>query len=531
MCRAPSLVFYRLETSRYALYALAGALESRRRFDELPRHFPHDEKDLLRQLDAIEAAGRRAVVAVSFPTACRDAIAKTIRSCQLRVVSGELRRKGSQVPSSKVAGSETPGSHVLGLRRSGSQDAAAAFPDPMWSAATCRRFQSADMSAHSKATPERRDTHSTSEHRQNACATSEHEQDARATRPFFIAGGAHPTALPEDALNLGFDLVAIGEGEATFVELVERFDQGADCESGDWRSIDFRSVAGIAWLDAEGRCVVNPARAPIDLDDYAPSPTRLQRFGHIEITRGCPFGCAFCQTSHIHGRRPRHRSVERVRDYVERMRRAGIRDVRFIAPDAFGYGSPDGRRLNVDALEELLGRVREAAGPEGRVYFGTFPSEVRPEHVTHETLALVRRYARNDLLVVGAQAGSDRLLEACGRGHTVEDVYAAVGRIRAAGLGASVDFIFGLPGETEEDRRQTARVMNDLAEMGARIHAHSFMPLPQTRFASGAPGRAEGEIREAANRLLSSGDLYGNWESQEGLARAFRRLGAEGAGG
>jgi B12-binding domain/radical SAM domain protein len=447
MNRPLSLVLYRVETSRYSLYALAGALESRRRFDALPMHFPHDEKDLLRQAAAIHAAGRRAVVAFSFPTACRDAVARAVRS---------IRGTGFQ-PVSDGRG------------------------------------------AHS---------------------ASRHGQDARATHPFLIAGGAHPTALPEDALSLGFDLIAVGEGEATFVDLMDHLDEG-----DDWRS-----VAGIAYLDPSNRCVVNPSRPPIDLDDYAPSPARLGRFGHIEITRGCPFGCAFCQTSAIHGRRPRHRSVERIAHYVELMRRTGLLDVRFIAPDAFAYGSPDGRQLNLESIENLLRRVRETAGPEARIYFGTFPSEVRPEHVTPETLDLVRRYAHNDLLIVGAQAGSDRLLEACRRGHTVQDVYAAVRLIRRAGLDASVDFIFGLPGETDEDRRQTARVMTDLAAMGARIHAHSFMPLPQTPFASCAPGRAEGEIREAANRLLSSGDLYGNWETQEGLARAFRRFGAEAAG-
>ena len=56
-------------------------------------------------------------------------------------------------------------------------------------------------------------------------------------------------------------------------------------------------------------------------------------------------------------------------------------------------------------------------GPTGRIFFGTFPSELRPEHVSPRALALITRYCDNRVVILGGQSGSDRVLEAMGRGQ------------------------------------------------------------------------------------------------------------------
>ncbi len=344
-----------------------------------------------------------------------------------------------------------------------------------------------------------------------------------ADRALYVAGGPHPTGDPEGTLRMGFDVVVRGEGEETLAELLKRF----DCDEG------YADVKGVAYFDGEYR--FTGWRPPVNLDRYPPFAARHGMFGPIEITRGCPFACYFCQTPRMFGSRVRHRSVEQVCRYVEVMRRRGLTDVRFTSPNAFSYGSPDGKRLNVARLEELLEGVREAVGPKGRLFIGSFPSEVRPEHVTEETVELVLKYASNDNLVIGAQSGSQRVLDACHRGHSVEDVYNAVKLTLKAGLKANVDFIFGLPGETEEDAEQTIKVMKELAEMGARIHAHTFMPLPQTPFAKAPAGRVSGKLRKAINSLICKGKVYGAWERQEKIAEMIERymrtgdVGCEGA--
>jgi B12-binding domain/radical SAM domain protein len=207
--------------------------------------------------------------------------------------------------------------------------------------------------------------------------------------------------------------------------------------------------------------------------------------------------------------------MDTIARYAGVIRQRGLRDVRVVTPNAFSYGSTDGRTLNLPALEGLLVTLRKTLGDEGRLYFGSFPSEVRPEHVNPATVELVTRYASNDNLVIGAQSGSDRVLKHCGRGHGVAEVFSAVSHTLAAGLRAQVDFIFGLPGETREDLNATIDVIRQLAAMGALIHAHTFVPLPQTRFAQSPPGRIHGRLREVIRELVRNGHLHGVWHRQE----------------
>jgi len=101
----------------------------------------------------------------------------------------------------------------------------------------------------------------------------------------------------------------------------------------------------------------------------------------------------------------------------------------------------------------------------------------------------------------------------------VADIVAAVAATRRAGLKANVDFIFGLPGETEADQERTLALIRRLVAMGARIHAHWFMPLPQTRFAASPPSALAPRFGVELARLAAAGVLYGQWREQESLAR------------
>jgi B12-binding domain/radical SAM domain protein len=198
-------------------------------------------------------------------------------------------------------------------------------------------------------------------------------------------------------------------------------------------------------------------------------------------------------------------------------------DIRFISPNAFSYGSHDGKLLNLPVLEDLLINIKKIIGADGKIYFGTFPSEVRPEHVTEETLNLVSNYAANDNIVIGAQSGSQRILNSCNRGHSVEDVYNAVALTIKKGLLANVDFIFNLPNETEDDINLTIDLINELSKMGAKIHTHTFMPLPLTVFANEDVKEIRENTRKIISKLSSKGLAYGDWQKQEKLAIAIAK--------
>lgn len=329
-----------------------------------------------------------------------------------------------------------------------------------------------------------------------------------ASKTVFIAGGPHATGDPCGVLNMGFDIVVRGEGEETFPEIINRLMLGEDC----------KSVSGTTFLkDLE--CISNPLGKRPDINHYPPFAVRHKKFGPIEISRGCPWTCRFCQTPYIFGVRVRHRSIPNICKYVQIMKKEGLTDIRFISPNAFMYGSRDGKTLEIDAVTELLKSVREVLSHKGRVFFGTFPSEVRPESVTPETIELVSSYCDNDNIVIGGQSGSERILEQTCRGHGVEDIRRAVKLTIESGLKANVDLIFGLPGETEEDAHLTLLLAKELTKMGARIHAHTFMPLVGTPFKDMPPGKIEPEAKKELERLVSVGKVYGQWRSQEAIAR------------
>lgn len=249
-----------------------------------------------------------------------------------------------------------------------------------------------------------------------------------------------------------------------------------------------------------------------------------ERFGPIEITRGCVYACRFCQTPFFAGAAFRHRSVANVREWVRILAGRGHRDVRFLSPTSLSYGAA-GTDPELEAVEQLLAAVREEIGPERRLWFGTFPSEVRPEHVSHAALRLLRRYVTNRSLILGGQSGSDRVLAHSRRGHDVASIERAVALCIEHGFAPHVDFLFGMPGEDAADVEATFALMDRSTERGARAHGHAFLPLPGTPFRRAAPGALSQATRARLQRLASGGRLYGQWEQQAELARQLARPG------
>ena len=327
-------------------------------------------------------------------------------------------------------------------------------------------------------------------------------------KTIFLAGGPHPTGDPYRTLQIGFDLVIRGEGEEAFLELLNKIINDEN----------YFEIKGVSYLDKNREYVFTGNRGLLDINNYHPISKFYSKYGPIEITRGCPFACSYCQTSHIFGKKPRHRNIDNILDCVSMMKERNLNDFRVITPNAFSYGSEDGKNINYEKLESLLSSVRNLLGKEGRIFFGSFPSEVRPEHVDFDTVNIVKKYADNDNLVIGAQSGSQKILDFIRRGHDIQSIYKAVELTRQAGLKANVDFIFGLPSETDDDISLTLKVIKDLNKLGARIHAHTFMPLPQTPLKKEKGGKISPALRKEINRLCSNGILYGDWQKQEKIA-------------
>jgi B12-binding domain/radical SAM domain protein len=313
------------------------------------------------------------------------------------------------------------------------------------------------------------------------------------TDSIFIAGGPHPSGVPEETLEY-FDYVVIGEGEETLPELVKAIRE----------RVDPGKVPGIAYRNAEtGKVAITPKRPYADLDSYPCfNPEKLR--APIEISRGCPWGCKYCQTPRLFGRDVRHRSIDSI------VKNAGYySDLRFIASNAFGYGS-DGIHPRFDKVEKLLSALHKL--PDKKIFFGTFPSEVRPEFITDESAELVRKYCANDSLSLGAQSGSDRILKEIHRGHTVRDSISAVECCLEHEIVPAVDFIFGLPTETEEDQEKSLDLVRWICKKGGTVRAHYLTPLPGTPYASAVPAEVSDQVRRELGKLALGGKLTGYWE-------------------
>ncbi|HET6436793.1 MAG TPA: TIGR04013 family B12-binding domain/radical SAM domain-containing protein [Anaeromyxobacter sp.] len=317
-----------------------------------------------------------------------------------------------------------------------------------------------------------------------------------------LAGGPHASAAPAEVLRAGFDLVAVGEGEETLPAVLHNLGSGRG----------LAEVPGLAWLEQGAVRRTGRAR-PVDLDRFPPCAPLARRIGPIEITRGCPFGCRFCQTPFLFRARFRHRSLAEVRRWIRFHRDIATRDLRFLTPSALSWGSP-GEGCDLDAIEALLAAAREEAGPDRRLFFGSFPSELRPEHVSPRALALIRRYCDNRTVILGAQSGSERMLRAMGRGHGVAEVLRAVALCGQAGLRASVDVMLGLPGESEPDRAATRDLLGQVQALGGRAHVHAFMPLPGSPWAGEPPGDIDPATRALLERMEAGGAAHGQWRRQ-----------------
>jgi len=314
------------------------------------------------------------------------------------------------------------------------------------------------------------------------------EIDSSKVDAVYIAGGPHPSAMPEEALQ-HFDYVVIGEGEEALPELIAAINQGLDPES----------VAGIAYMKG-GMLRLTSGRKQADLDCYPPFQRPL--LAPVEISRGCPWGCAYCQTPRLFGREMRHRSVPVILEYARQHK-----DIRFTSPNSLAYGS-DGVHPRLDKVEFLLESLSDLKKP---IYFGTFPSEVRPEFVTDEALELITKYCSNRTLNIGGQSGSPEVLKAIGRGHLVEQVESACELCLGQRITPMVDLIFGLSMESVEDQRSSLRLAKWIIGKGGHVRAHHFMPLPGTPLAGSQPSPIADEVAAELGRMALEGKLTGSW--------------------
>lgn len=327
-------------------------------------------------------------------------------------------------------------------------------------------------------------------------------------RLFIIVGGPHASGDPQSILDMGADIVVIGEGEVTLPELVFNIQKAQNKEK-------ITNISGIAYYNATGQLIKEQTRNPIVLDDYCPyaENTSFSLHPPIELMRGCAFRCRFCQVGYMYGN-PRFRSIDNIMKIVKHYYKffkplKKQVDIRFIAPNSLGYMEKKRGQANTEALYNLVKRLKEY---DIRSFFGTFPSEVRPEYITPDILPLFDNL-ENKTISVGFQSGSDRVLRYMRRGHTVSDGLNAQDYLTSYGLTPLFDFLLGAPSETLEEQWETLDLIRDLGKP-AQVRLHYFMPLPGTPWASSLPSPLDKSIITEIGRLARVEIITGEFAKQ-----------------
>lgn len=267
-----------------------------------------------------------------------------------------------------------------------------------------------------------------------------------------IATGFHSTIDPEAVIAAtGVDACIRGEPEG----VVGRIAEGAD----------FADIDGLAFK-RDGRVVVNAEAAPVDLASL-PVPAfeslEVQKYFYeilgrnfllIETTRGCPYRCTFCSKV-MYGDTFRKKRPEQVCTEIDAaLEKTDVETAYFIDLE-FTVA----RELAEEVCRHLIAR-----GTPLR-----WCCQTRADNIDKELVSLMRE-AGCDLVHLGVESGSARILAESGKATTREAILEGARTIQAAGIETLAFFMFGLPGETDGEREETIEFAVELDPTYASFH-------------------------------------------------------------
>ena len=286
-----------------------------------------------------------------------------------------------------------------------------------------------------------------------------------------IVSSSDSTDRFEMYLEAGADFILMGEAEMTLPELINTIKKNDN---------DFFSIEGIAFY--HNKSVVKTKRRNVIKDlDALPFPAWdlvdmepyrrmwLKHAGYFSMnmgtTRGCPFKCNWCAKP-IYGNRYNSRSPKNVLTELKMLKnRFGFEHIWF-CDDIFGL-KPGWIKEFADLIEKENFSFKFKI--QGRVDLLLQEDNIRD---------LARAGCHN--IWMGAESGSQKILDAMDKGTTVEQIFEATQLLKKCGIRPSFFIQFGYLTETKEDIRKTIDMINELLpyEIGISVS----YPLPGTLF-------------------------------------------------
>jgi radical SAM superfamily enzyme YgiQ (UPF0313 family) len=276
--------------------------------------------------------------------------------------------------------------------------------------------------------------------------------DPRFNQTLIVLGGPDVSYNTAEYLQNGADLLVIGEGEQTLLEIV----QTALAMPG-FDVYSYQTIPGIALKWPDGTLFQTLAREKIRDLDTLPFPDRAKidlqlylnawksRHGQSAVSlstqRGCPYTCRWCSTA-VYGQSYRRRSPQNVVDEIVFLQKNYQFDLIWFVDDVFTIS-----HKWLDAFQAEL---------EKRSVNIQFECITRADRLNVTVLERLKS-AGCFRVWIGAESGSQRILDAMDRRVDARQVRAMIQAARQAGIEAGTFIMLGYPGETKADIYETLR--------------------------------------------------------------------------
>jgi len=247
------------------------------------------------------------------------------------------------------------------------------------------------------------------------------------------------------------DVVVLGEGDWSFLNLVKHFEKRQDQGVAEIRGIAYRKQ-GIPFKTAEPD--------PIEDLNTLPIPAKHFTYSHVSSSRGCAWNCAFCGSPRFWGRKVRWRSPEKFVEELELLFRKGV---------TFFYFSDDTFTMKPERVIEICRRIIE------RDLKITWYAISRVDRVDEEMLYWMRR-AGCIQISYGVESGSAKIRKALGKPVKTEQIRRAFDLTTRYGILSRAYFLYGAPGETWETIQETISLMDEIKPLSVIFYILDVFP-------------------------------------------------------
>jgi radical SAM superfamily enzyme YgiQ (UPF0313 family) len=272
----------------------------------------------------------------------------------------------------------------------------------------------------------------------------------------IVFGGVTPTFLWKHFLThfRQIDVVVIGEGEYTFLHLVQFFENPKAHHLKDIRGIAYRK---------NNEIVRTAPNEPIHDLDALPVPAKYFEYRHLSLTRGCPGRCTFCGSPKFWGSKVRFHSVTYFVDELERLYEKGI---------CFFYFSDDTFSVDKGRVIEICKKILE------KKLDITWVAISRVNAMNEDILYWMRR-AGCIQISYGVESGSEKIRHFLNKKITAEKIEKAFAMTVQYGILPRAYFIYGCPGESRKTVQETIDLIKRIRPLV--IHFFILSLFPGTR--------------------------------------------------